>query len=95
MAQAGCPVVLMHHQGTPETMQDAPRYGDALIEVYDWLEARIEAAVAAGIDRARILIDPGIGFGKRGARTAWRSSTACRCSTASAARSCSARAASA
>jgi dihydropteroate synthase len=64
VAHAGCPVVLMHHQGSPETMQDAPVYGDALIEVYHWLEARIEAAVAAGIDRARILIDPGIGFGK-------------------------------
>lgn len=65
VAHAGCPVVLMHHQGTPETMQDSPVYADALIDVYDWLEARIEAAVAAGIDRARILIDPGIGFGKR------------------------------
>ena len=54
----------MHHQGDPGTMQQDPRYGDVLIEVYDWLEARIEAAVAAGIDRARILIDPGIGFGK-------------------------------
>ncbi|TVV75499.1 dihydropteroate synthase [Sphingomonas solaris] len=65
VAHAGCPVVLMHHQGTPETMQDAPRYADALIEVYDWLEARIEAAVAAGISHDRILIDPGIGFGKK------------------------------
>ena len=64
VAHAGCPVVLMHHQGTPDTMQDAPTYGDALTEVYDWLEHRIDAAVAAGIDRARILIDPGIGFGK-------------------------------
>ncbi|WP_156679571.1 dihydropteroate synthase [Sphingomonas profundi] len=64
VAAAGCPVVLMHHQGTPQTMQDAPAYGDALIEVYDWLERRIAAAVAAGIDRSRILVDPGIGFGK-------------------------------
>ncbi len=64
VARAACPVVLMHHQGTPETMQDAPIYGDALIEVYDWLAARIDAAVAAGIERSRILIDPGIGFGK-------------------------------
>jgi dihydropteroate synthase len=64
VARAGCPVVLMHHQGTPETMQHDPRYGDVLIEVYDWLEARIEAAVAAGIDRANVLVDPGIGFGK-------------------------------
>jgi dihydropteroate synthase len=63
-AARDCPVVLMHHQGTPETMQQNPRYGDVLLEVYDWLETRIEAAVAAGIDRAKILIDPGIGFGK-------------------------------
>lgn len=64
VARAGCPVVLMHHQGTPETMQADPRYADALLDVYDWLAARIDAAIAAGIDRARILIDPGIGFGK-------------------------------
>ena len=64
IAKADCPVVLMHHQGTPQDMQKDPRYGDVLIDVYDWLEARIEAAEAAGIARARILIDPGIGFGK-------------------------------
>ncbi|MET0269401.1 MAG: dihydropteroate synthase [Sphingomonas sp.] len=65
VANGGGPVVLMHHQGAPETMQDAPTYGDALIEVYDWLDARIAAAEAAGIARTNILIDPGIGFGKR------------------------------
>ncbi len=64
VAAAGVPVVLMHHQGDPATMQDAPRYGDVLVEVYEWLEARIAAAEAAGIDRAKILVDPGIGFGK-------------------------------
>ncbi len=64
VAAAGCPVVLMHHQGTPQDMQKNPHYGDVLIEVYDWLEARITAAEAAGIARDRILIDPGIGFGK-------------------------------
>lgn len=64
VAQAGRPVVLMHHQGDPQTMQRDPRYGDALIEVYDWLEERVEAAVAAGIARDRIIVDPGIGFGK-------------------------------
>ncbi|HEX8215414.1 MAG TPA: dihydropteroate synthase [Allosphingosinicella sp.] len=65
VAKAGCPVVLVHHQGTPETMQAAPRYGrPVLLEVYDWLEQRIEAAVAAGIDRSGIVVDPGIGFGK-------------------------------
>ena len=64
IAAAGVPVVLMHHQGAPESMQDAPRYDDVLVEVYLWLEERIAAAEAAGIDRAKILIDPGIGFGK-------------------------------
>jgi dihydropteroate synthase len=63
-AGAGCPIVLMHHQGEPETMQQDPRYGDVLLEVYDWLAARIAAATAAGIAREQILIDPGIGFGK-------------------------------
>jgi dihydropteroate synthase len=64
VAARGCPVVLMHHQGDPATMQADPRYGDVLIEVYDWLEARIAAAEAAGIARDRIIVDPGIGFGK-------------------------------
>ena len=64
VAAAGCPVVLMHHQGTPQDMQKNPHYGDVLIEVYDWLEARIAVAEAGGIARDRILIDPGIGFGK-------------------------------
>ena len=52
IAAAGVPVVLMHHQGDPETMQDDPRYDDVLVEVYQWLEERIAAAEAAGIDRA-------------------------------------------
>ncbi|HWT12509.1 MAG TPA: dihydropteroate synthase [Allosphingosinicella sp.] len=65
VARAGCPVVLMHHQGTPETMQHDPGYErPVLFEVYDWLEARIAAAVAAGIARDRIVVDPGFGFGK-------------------------------
>ena len=65
VAGAGCPVVLMHHQGPPETMQQAPAYDQpVLFAVYDWLEARIAAAVAAGIERSRIVVDPGIGFGK-------------------------------
>jgi dihydropteroate synthase len=63
-AAAGVPVVLMHHQGDPQTMQDNPRYGDVLVEVYDWLEQRIAAAEEAGIARDKILIDPGFGFGK-------------------------------
>lgn len=61
---SGVPVILMHHQGDPQTMQDNPRYGDVLVEVYEWLEERIAAAVAAGIARDRILVDPGFGFGK-------------------------------
>jgi len=64
IAAAGVPVVLMHHQGAPETMQDDPRYDDVLVEVYLWLEERIEAAEKAGISRDKILIDPGFGFGK-------------------------------
>lgn len=55
---------LMHAQGSPETMQAAPRYDNVVLDVYDYLEARIAAAEAAGIARARILVDPGIGFGK-------------------------------
>jgi dihydropteroate synthase len=64
IAASDVPVVLMHHQGAPETMQEDPRYDDVLVEVYLWLEERIAAAVAAGISRERILIDPGFGFGK-------------------------------
>jgi dihydropteroate synthase len=64
VASAGVPVVLMHHQGAPETMQQDPRYDDVLVEVWLWLEERIAAAQAAGIERSRILIDPGFGFGK-------------------------------
>ena len=64
VAAAGVPVILMHHQGDPQSMQDAPRYGDVLVEVYDWIEQRIATAEAAGIARANILVDPGIGFGK-------------------------------
>lgn len=63
-AQAGAPVCLMHAQGTPEKMQANPRYDDVLLDVYDFLADRIDAAVAAGIPRSRIVTDPGIGFGK-------------------------------
>jgi dihydropteroate synthase len=58
------PVCVMHAQGSPETMQQDPRYDHVLLDVYDWLAARIEALVALGIPRARIVTDPGIGFGK-------------------------------
>ncbi|QYK40945.1 MAG: dihydropteroate synthase [Paracoccaceae bacterium] len=63
-ADAGLPVILMHAQGLPETMQDDPRYDDVLLDVFDALAARIEAAMAAGIPRNRLVVDPGIGFGK-------------------------------
>mgnify|MGYP001549229556 FL=1 len=62
---SGVPVVLMHALGDPRTMQDDPRYADVLLDVYDALAARIQAAEAAGIARERLLLDPGIGFGKR------------------------------
>ncbi len=64
VAARGCPVILMHHQGTPETMQLAPHYDNALLDVFDWLEGRIAAATAAGIAHDTIIADPGIGFGK-------------------------------
>jgi dihydropteroate synthase len=64
VAAAGVPVVLMHHLGSPETMQLDPQYEDVLIEVFLWLEERVVAAEAAGIKRSNILLDPGFGFGK-------------------------------
>jgi dihydropteroate synthase len=85
VAKAGCPVVLMHSPEPAKGPHGGSGYGDVLIEVYDWLEARVAAVAAAGVDRAKILIDPGIGFGK---------SMVSRCSTGSAVPSCWARAAS-
>jgi dihydropteroate synthase len=64
VAGLNVPVVLMHHKGAPEVMQDDPRYDDVLVEVYLWLEGRIQAAVDAGVAREQILVDPGFGFGK-------------------------------
>lgn len=64
VARAGCPVVLMHSPDPKDGGHGDMPPGDALLGVYDWLEARIEAVVAAGIDRAKIIVDPGIGFGK-------------------------------
>lgn len=57
-------IVLMHMQGTPLTMQDAPQYQDVTDEVAEYLLDRVEAAVVAGVARERIILDPGIGFGK-------------------------------
>ncbi|MGC1260121.1 MAG: dihydropteroate synthase [Jannaschia helgolandensis] len=64
IAASGAAVCLMHAQGAPETMQDDPRYADVALDVYDALASRVDAAVAAGIPRDRIMVDPGIGFGK-------------------------------
>ena len=61
---SGLPMILMHSQGEPATMQQQPTYACAALDVFDHLEERIEAWVAAGFDRDRLLIDPGIGFGK-------------------------------
>jgi dihydropteroate synthase len=64
-ARRGIPIVLMHMQGTPATMQDNPVYGDVMAEVIESLRGRAGAAIAAGIPSSNILLDPGIGFGKR------------------------------
>jgi len=58
------PVILMHAQGDPRTMNDDPQYDDVVLDVFDYLEQRIAACLAAGIPRTRIVADPGIGFGK-------------------------------
>ena len=63
-AELGVPVCLMHMQGTPATMQQNPQYDDVVNEVKDFLAARIDAAVEAGISSENIIIDPGFGFGK-------------------------------
>ena len=61
---AGAGLVLMHMLGEPGTMQRDPHYDDVVLEIRGFLDERVEAAVAAGIDRERLCIDPGIGFGK-------------------------------
>jgi dihydropteroate synthase len=63
-ARTGLPVILMHAQGAPRTMQANPTYGDVVLDIHDMLEARIAACEAAGISRERLVVDPGIGFGK-------------------------------
>ena len=62
--QTGAGLVLMHMLGDPKTMQDHPRYEDVVTEVRDFLASRLGAAVASGIRRDRLCVDPGIGFGK-------------------------------
>lgn len=64
IARARCPVILMHMQGTPRTMQKAPKYQDVVDEIDLFFRKRIHAAYEAGIESAKVLLDPGIGFGK-------------------------------
>lgn len=64
-AQANVPIILMHAQGTPKTMQDNPHYEDTVQEVLEHLQLRVAAALKAGVHTQNIIIDPGIGFGKR------------------------------
>jgi dihydropteroate synthase len=63
-AETGLPIVVMHAQGDPKTMNDNPRYDDVVLDVFDYLEGRIQACIAAGVPKAKIVVDPGIGFGK-------------------------------
>jgi dihydropteroate synthase len=63
-AETGLPVILMHAQGDPKTMNDDPQYADVVLDVFDFLEKRIAACEAAGIPRSKLVADPGIGFGK-------------------------------
>lgn len=64
VAQAGCPVVLMHAQGSPQTMQDSPFYDDVLLDIFDWFTERLASCERSGVQRAKIILDPGLGFGK-------------------------------
>ncbi len=66
-ARSGAAIALMHMQGEPQTMQANPSYSLASLDVVEHLDARIAACAAAGIDRSRLVVDPGIGFGKRSA----------------------------
>jgi len=63
-ASLNCVIVLMHAQGDPKTMQNEPRYDDVVEEVYAYLADRIAACVRAGVGEHRLIVDPGIGFGK-------------------------------
>ena len=63
-ASADAPVCIMHAQGDPATMQNDPHYENVLLDVYDFLAQRVEALIAQGVSKDRIIVDPGIGFGK-------------------------------
>ena len=64
-AEKKCPYIIMHMQGTPETMQNDPSYDDVVTEILSFLQKRAEECIKAGIDKNDIIIDPGIGFGKK------------------------------
>lgn len=64
VAEAGCPVCLMHMQGEPRTMQEDPQYDDVIADISGFFLERIDFAVSRGINRDNIILDPGIGFGK-------------------------------
>jgi len=64
-SKTGLPICLMHMKGAPESMQDNPVYRDVVDDVVEYLETRIEVAESFGIERQRLLVDPGFGFGKR------------------------------
>ena len=63
-AETDLPVMLMHAQGDPKTMNQDPQYGDVVLDIFDFLERRVHACEAAGIPRVKLIVDPGIGFGK-------------------------------
>jgi dihydropteroate synthase len=63
-AETELPVIVMHAQGDPKTMNDNPQYDDVVLDVFDYLESRVQACVAAGIPKTKIIADPGVGFGK-------------------------------
>ena len=65
VAELNVPVVLMHILGTPETMQRAPSYADVVAEISDYFQERIDYALGRGVKKEKIILDPGIGFGKR------------------------------
>ena len=64
VVRSGCPVILMHSPDPAKGPHGGTGYRDVVTEVFDWLEARVAAVVAAGVDRSRVIVDPGIGFGK-------------------------------
>ncbi len=65
VAESGCPVILMHMKGKPKTMQQAPHYEDVIGEIKDYFTERLGFSESAGIKKENIILDPGIGFGKR------------------------------